>query len=81
MRRGDFVKNNNNRYSQWRAFLVPDKHGVRGLDVLNGSLAAELSEQLEPRLRRFGYSALEPGKKLYGAPGDSVRDVFAPWAV
>ena len=48
--------------------------------VLSNATKAALKD-LEPRIRRFGYSALKPEKRFYRAIGNFETDAFAPWSV
>ena len=65
------------RTSAWEHFL--GREFGRNKVFSNATKAA--LKVLEPRIRRFGYSALKPGKRFYRAIGNFETDAFAPWSV
>jgi hypothetical protein len=78
------------RFADSRPPLAGDGGGGGSNSGVGGPAAAPTAEVLtvaqtlkglEPRLRRFGYSVLEPGKPRYAFAGDQASDAFAHWAV
>ena len=65
------------RVLSWAAFL----HRELGRKRVFSNVTKAALKAVEPRLARFGYSALRPGERTYAAIGDAETDVFAPWSV